>query len=92
VKIELDFPEEKRKARKIKKLFPFYPGNNPETNYFLWLRKHTAICLMERYLVFQKFKYWFKFRCCGLLKGEEFYRFGSDILVEYVKKQDRSNL
>ena len=89
VKIELDFPEEKRKARKIKKLFPFYPGNNPETNYCLWLRKHTAICLMERYLVLKNFKYWFKSRCCGLLKGEEFYRFGSDILVEYVKKKDR---
>ena len=88
VKIELDFPEEKRKARKIKKLFPFYPGNNPETNYCLWLRKHTAICLMERYLVLKDFKYWFKSRCCGLLKGEEFYRFGSDILVEYVKKRD----
>nr|YP_009629144.1 acetyl-CoA carboxylase carboxyltransferase beta subunit [Thuja plicata]ASO66752.1 acetyl-CoA carboxylase carboxyltransferase beta subunit [Thuja plicata] len=88
MKIELYFPEEKRKARKIKKLFPFYPGNDPETNYFLWLRKHTAICLMERSLVLKEFKYWFKFRCCGLLKGEEFYRFGSDILVEYVKKQD----
>nr|BCA77471.1 acetyl-CoA carboxylase beta subunit [Chamaecyparis formosensis]BCA77891.1 acetyl-CoA carboxylase beta subunit [Chamaecyparis formosensis] len=88
-KIELYFPEEKRKARKRKKLFPFYPGNDPETNYFLWLRKHIAICLMEKYLVFKKFKYWFKMSCCGLLKGEEFYRFGSDILVEYVKKQDR---
>nr|AQM39531.1 acetyl-CoA carboxylase carboxyltransferase beta subunit [Thujopsis dolabrata] len=86
VKIELYFPEEKRKTRKIKKLFPFYPGNDPETNYFLWLRKHTVICLMERSLVWKEFKYWFKFHFCGLLKGEEFYRFGSDILVEYVKK------
>nr|QYB22785.1 acetyl-CoA carboxylase carboxyltransferase beta subunit [Tetraclinis articulata] len=89
VKIELYFPEEKRKARKIKKLFPFYPGNEPETNYCLWLRKHTAICLMERYLVLKRFKSWFNGSCCSLLKREEFYRFGSDILVEYVKKQDR---
>nr|QYB20945.1 acetyl-CoA carboxylase carboxyltransferase beta subunit [Athrotaxis laxifolia]BBN66338.1 acetyl-CoA carboxylase beta subunit [Athrotaxis laxifolia] len=89
VKIELYFPEEKRKTRKIKKIFPFYPGNNPETDYFLWLRKHTAICLMERYLVLKKFKYWFKTRCYGLLKGEEYSCFDSDILVEYVKKQDR---
>nr|QYB21468.1 acetyl-CoA carboxylase carboxyltransferase beta subunit [Fitzroya cupressoides] len=87
IKIELDFPEEKRKMRKIKKFFPFYPGNDPETNYFLWLRKHTSICLMETYLVFKKWKYWFENRCYGLL--EEFYRFGSNILVEYVKKQDR---
>nr|BCB64057.1 acetyl-CoA carboxylase beta subunit [Chamaecyparis obtusa var. formosana]BCB64140.1 acetyl-CoA carboxylase beta subunit [Chamaecyparis obtusa var. formosana]BCB64223.1 acetyl-CoA carboxylase beta subunit [Chamaecyparis obtusa var. formosana]BCB64555.1 acetyl-CoA carboxylase beta subunit [Chamaecyparis obtusa var. formosana]BCB64638.1 acetyl-CoA carboxylase beta subunit [Chamaecyparis obtusa var. formosana] len=89
VKMELSFPEEKRKARKRKKRFPFYPGNDPETNYFLWLRKHIAICLMEKYLVLTKFKDWFKMNCCGLLKGEEFYRFGSNILVEYVKKQDR---
>nr|QYB21305.1 acetyl-CoA carboxylase carboxyltransferase beta subunit [Diselma archeri]BBN66533.1 acetyl-CoA carboxylase beta subunit [Diselma archeri] len=87
IKIELYFPEEKRKMRKIKKLFPFYPGNDPETNYFLWLRKHTSICLMETYLVFKKWKYWFENRCYGLL--EEFYRFGSNIFVEYVKKQDR---
>nr|QYB22863.1 acetyl-CoA carboxylase carboxyltransferase beta subunit [Widdringtonia nodiflora] len=86
-KIEVFFPEEKRKMRKIKKIFPFYPENDPETNYFLWLRKHTSICLMETYMVFQKWKYWFQNRCYGLL--EEIYRFGSNILVEYVKKQDR---
>nr|QYB22180.1 acetyl-CoA carboxylase carboxyltransferase beta subunit [Pilgerodendron uviferum]BBN66835.1 acetyl-CoA carboxylase beta subunit [Pilgerodendron uviferum] len=87
MKIELYFPGEKRKMRKIKKIFPFYPGNDPETNYFLWLRKHMSICLMETYLVFPKLKYWFQNRCSDL--PEQIYRFGSDILVEYVKKQDR---
>nr|QYB21961.1 acetyl-CoA carboxylase carboxyltransferase beta subunit [Papuacedrus papuana] len=89
MKIEVYFPEEKRKMRKIKKIFPFYPGNDPETNYFLWLRKHMSICLMETYLVFKKLKYWFQNRYSYLL--EEFYRFGSDILVEYVKNQDHDD-
>nr|UFA48484.1 acetyl-CoA carboxylase carboxyltransferase beta subunit [Cryptomeria japonica var. sinensis] len=88
VKKELYFPEDKRKTRKIKKIFPFYPGTDPETDYFLWLRTHMAISLMERYLVLKEFKYWFRNRYCGLLE-EEFPRFGSDILIEYVKKQDR---
>lgn len=70
VKKELSFPEDKRKTRKIKKIFPFYPGTDPETDYFLWLRTHMAICLMERYLVLKQFKYWFRNRYCGLLKEE----------------------
>nr|QYB21059.1 acetyl-CoA carboxylase carboxyltransferase beta subunit [Austrocedrus chilensis]BBN66451.1 acetyl-CoA carboxylase beta subunit [Austrocedrus chilensis] len=87
-KIEFYFPEEKRKMRKIKKMFPFYPGNDPEINYFLWLRKHMSICLMETYLVFKQFRLWFNNRCYGLL--EEFYRFGLKILAEYL--QDRYDL
>nr|YP_008082168.1 acetyl-CoA carboxylase beta subunit [Cunninghamia lanceolata]AGL11014.1 acetyl-CoA carboxylase beta subunit [Cunninghamia lanceolata]BCK52205.1 acetyl-CoA carboxylase beta subunit [Cunninghamia lanceolata var. konishii] len=87
VKMELCFPEEKRQIKKIKRRFPFYPGYDPEADYFLWRRKHMAICLMQKHLVSKEFKYWFQ-NHCGFLEGSG-YRFGSDSIVEYVKKQDR---
>nr|YP_008082460.1 acetyl-CoA carboxylase beta subunit [Taiwania flousiana]AGL11306.1 acetyl-CoA carboxylase beta subunit [Taiwania flousiana]AVR43468.1 acetyl-CoA carboxylase beta subunit [Taiwania cryptomerioides] len=89
VKIELYFPEEKRKTKKRKRRFPFYPGDYPETSYFLWHQNHIVVCLMERYLVLEKFKYWFKKRYRNFLKRVEFPRYLLNILAEYAKKEDR---
>nr|QGU93530.1 acetyl-CoA carboxylase subunit beta [Torreya californica] len=83
-KIGFFFPEEK-----IEQIFNYYPGycvNYPQPNYLFWLREQMAICLMEKYLVPDQFKYWFQNRH-GFPKKEE-HRFSYDVMVEHMRKQE----